>query len=173
MTTLAQQNPVWLRRLLGPVVALTLLATMAGTSAPQAKKEWKAPSRAARKSNPVVASQRSVTEGRKLFQMFCVACHGKGGRGDGPAAVALMPKPKDLTSGPVVKQKDGELFWKIKAGRAPMPTFGPALKKEQIWSLVNFIRSIGPKKPQVRTDAKKTPAKVRTAKASSKTVGSR
>ena len=36
-------------------------------------------------------------KGPDLFHAYCAACHGVGGKGDGPAAVALKTKPADLT----------------------------------------------------------------------------
>ena len=35
--------------------------------------------------------------GQLLYKRYCAACHGSGGKGDGPAADALQPKPADLT----------------------------------------------------------------------------
>lgn len=35
--------------------------------------------------------------GARVFQERCAACHGAGGKGDGPAAAALTPPPKDLS----------------------------------------------------------------------------
>ena len=42
---------------------------------------------------PVVVGQ----SGRQVFQRMCIVCHGSGGAGDGIAASALRPRPKDLT----------------------------------------------------------------------------
>ena len=36
--------------------------------------------------------------GRDSFEAYCAACHGAGGRGDGPIASALKTHPADLTS---------------------------------------------------------------------------
>ena len=36
-------------------------------------------------------------KGAAIFQASCAACHGSVGGGDGPAAVALNPRPKDFT----------------------------------------------------------------------------
>ena len=36
--------------------------------------------------------------GRDSFELYCAACHGSGGRGDGPVAAALRTRPADLTS---------------------------------------------------------------------------
>ena len=35
--------------------------------------------------------------GRDIFNYYCVACHGRAGRGDGPVASALKVRPADLT----------------------------------------------------------------------------
>ena len=35
--------------------------------------------------------------GKTLYERYCAACHGPEGRGDGPAAEALQPRPPDLT----------------------------------------------------------------------------
>ena len=37
------------------------------------------------------------TAGALLYQRYCASCHGIDGRGDGPAAAALQPRPTDLT----------------------------------------------------------------------------
>lgn len=36
-------------------------------------------------------------EGSKLYRQFCAACHGRDGKGDGPAGPALKTVPTDLT----------------------------------------------------------------------------
>jgi mono/diheme cytochrome c family protein len=44
---------------------------------------------------------RVLTEslaGRDSFERYCAACHGTGGRGDGPVSSALKMRPTDLTS---------------------------------------------------------------------------
>ena len=39
----------------------------------------------------------SASDGAQMYSSYCSACHGKLGRGDGPAAPALKTKPTDLT----------------------------------------------------------------------------
>lgn len=46
---------------------------------------------------PIAAPPPPPAEPAALFVLRCAPCHGEGGRGDGPAAVALTPKPRDLT----------------------------------------------------------------------------
>jgi mono/diheme cytochrome c family protein len=42
-------------------------------------------------------SPTSVGDAKAMFQTYCAACHGKEGKGDGPAATALKKAPADLT----------------------------------------------------------------------------
>ena len=110
--------------------------------------DWLAPPAAAERKNPVVPSEQSVAHGQALFSN-CVICHGPGGHGDGAAAVALNPKPKDLTADSTQNQSDGALFWKITQGRTPMPPWEQALSNEDRWDLVNYLRTIAVNKRAV------------------------
>ena len=38
------------------------------------------------------------SRGRLVYQVYCVACHGAEGHGDGPAAAGLKPPPRDFAS---------------------------------------------------------------------------
>jgi cbb3-type cytochrome oxidase cytochrome c subunit/mono/diheme cytochrome c family protein len=40
---------------------------------------------------------RFELQGAAVFGRHCSGCHGPGGKGDGPAAVSLLPAPRDLT----------------------------------------------------------------------------
>jgi mono/diheme cytochrome c family protein len=39
----------------------------------------------------------SATDGKQMFDSYCAVCHGKDGKGGGPAAKALTKVPADLT----------------------------------------------------------------------------
>lgn len=59
----------------------------------------------------IVRPVAAVSSGRELYQQHCATCHGADGRGDGPAARFLYPKPRDFTRGmfKVRSTADGEL----------------------------------------------------------------
>jgi mono/diheme cytochrome c family protein len=103
---------------------------------------WTAPPDAAARKNPVLADQGSVDRGRKLYQLHCTVCHGKQGKGDGPAAAGLSPRPPDLAE-MAGQHPDGDLAWKIESGKGPMPAWKDILTENQVWDLVNFIKSLG------------------------------
>jgi mono/diheme cytochrome c family protein len=85
----------------------------------------------------------SVATGRQLFLENCATCHGDQGQGDGPDAAALERTPANLTEGHVEAHTDGDLRWWIANGIAPdMPGFGDALSDEEMWHIVNYVRSL-------------------------------
>lgn len=84
-----------------------------------------------------------------MENMRCSACHGDSGKGDGPAAFALNPKPRNYTDCAVMSKKsDAELFKVIKeggpaVGLSPlMAPFGSQLNDKEVRDVVAFIRSI-------------------------------
>lgn len=89
-----------------------------------------------------------VAAGKVLFEKTCVLCHGKEGKGDGPAAAALNPKPKSYADPSVTAKSDKELFDTITKGRpgTPMTSFEKTLTEQQRWDILAYVRSLGGKK---------------------------
>ncbi len=119
-----------------------------------AAEPWEVPAEEASKQNPVPADEKSIARGKELYVQGCVACHGVTGKGNGPASVALDPKPADHTSPKMLEETDGSLFWKISTGRGAMPTFEDTYPAEDRWHLVNYVRTLAPKKSGTNTPTK-------------------
>ena len=128
-------------------VALAAYASAAGAQSDHGGAPWNAPERAAQRSNPVLATDAAVERGQMLFHQSCELCHGPKGKGNGPMSTSLPVKPADLTSDHVQSQSDGALFWKILSGRGMMPTTQATHSDEQRWALVDYIRTLAPKRP--------------------------
>ena len=124
---------------LAVVVAAGLSLAAVGPAAAQTP--WAAPDSEKGKKSPVPAGAKAAAQGQKVAQVNCVSCHGKGGKGDGAAAVALNPKPADWTSKKIQDESDGELFWKITTGRGAMPAWRH-LPESDRWALVQYIRTL-------------------------------
>ncbi|WP_298298564.1 cytochrome c [Hydrotalea sp.] len=105
--------------------------------------EWKAPESAKNIKNPIPANAVSLAAGKTIYIKECLQCHGKNGLGNGPKSADLDKAPESFNTPKVKNQTDGELFWKIKEGRKPMPSTKKSLTDEQRWQVVNYIRTLG------------------------------
>ncbi len=114
----------------------------------QSTTPWVAPKDADNVKNPLAGNTSVLPEAKALYIANCGPCHGDKGRGDGPAAAGLNPKPADHSSVAVQSESDGALFWKMSEGRAPMPAYKKIFSDQQRWELVNYIRTLArtPKK---------------------------
>ena len=96
--------------------------------------------------NPIPIDAASLEEGRKLYLRNCASCHGPSGKGDGSMALA-GGTPANLTDEAWDHgSSDGEVFVVIRDGTSSdMEPYKDKLTEKQMWQLVNYIRSLGPK----------------------------
>ena len=126
-------------------LVLTLgLGTWPSGVVAQAQSPWVAPESEKAKKNPTPNDKKTAEQGEKVAKVNCVSCHGVKGKGDGPAAVALNPKPADWTSKRVQDMSDGEIFWKMTTGRGAMPAWRHLPEKDR-WAIVRYIRTLAGK----------------------------
>jgi len=103
---------------------------------------------AARLKNPVPASAASIAAGQAVYQKQCAGCHGDTGKGDGAMGEELTPKPSNLSDADWKHgSTDGEIFTVVRDGvkSTGMKAFGRKMTTHQLWDVVNYVRSIGPK----------------------------
>ncbi|MBI3090554.1 MAG: cytochrome c [Candidatus Tectomicrobia bacterium] len=119
-----------------------LLALLLGSSVAAAFLRMAAPGMAqARKGDPA--------KGKAHYQALCAACHGTTGRGDGPAAAALDPKPRNHADGATMnKLSDEHLVTVIKnggaaVGKSPlMPPWRDSLSDTQVRDVIAYLRAL-------------------------------
>jgi cytochrome c5 len=94
------------------------------------------------------AGEVSLALGKKVVEERCVLCHGADGKGDGPGAAALNPKPRDWTeSGYMESKTDDQLYESIYNGKSAMPAWGKTgvLSETEIRSAIKYVRTFDPK----------------------------
>ena len=138
---------------------LVLLASLAlafpcraqqGQSTPPAETKPASPSAAAKVPpearkvvNPVKPTAASLALAKKKYGYDCAMCHGKDGDGKGDLAIDMKLRMVDYRDPATLKSvTDGEMFYVIKNGNGTMPSEADRLKDDDIWNLVNYIRSI-------------------------------
>lgn len=87
--------------------------------------------------------------GLVVFANNCAPCHGARGRGDGPMADFMFPKPRDFSRGNFMftstskgMPSDADLLQTVRSGLMPslMPPFKGALSDEQILLAIRAVR---------------------------------
>jgi len=95
-------------------------------------------------ANPFVTSIEGVADsaarGAVSFEIYCVACHGADGAGNGPVAQRGFPPPPSLLIGKSREMKDGQLLHILTYGQNSMPQFAAQLSLERRWDIINYIR---------------------------------
>ena len=132
------------------LTALFFLSTLSGNSQQQSNEVKKAP-----------IQTTSANSGVEMFNSYCAPCHGKNGKGSGPAAASLKNPPANLTQ---LAKKNGGKFPADRVanvlrsgvtgahGSPEMPVWGPlfsevsgrdpAIVQMRVANLVRYIESI-------------------------------
>jgi len=106
---------------------------------------------------PLAYTTKSIARGKQFYLLHCVECHDQDGRGlnrrdfNGTPPTDLT-NPDDWAHGTSAEA----VFSSIRNGtKNDMPAFKDKLKDEQIWHVVNFVRSFWPesKRPKVEAAA--------------------
>ena len=76
------------------IILIAILSVIIGMAIPN---RWRIGHEDYSKGSPVGPRIIESVEGPALFQAYCAACHGKEGKGDGPAAVTFRATVPDLS----------------------------------------------------------------------------
>lgn len=149
----ARRTPWSIRRFALSIVGLGFLSSLplAIASCRTAERGAVASSRSDASASPVLmVSMPPTSEGSRLFAAHCAACHGREGRGNGRAIIALDVRPRDFweerfryvsaTNG-VPTQDD--LVQTIRRGRriGEMPA-NPQLTDAEVLALADYVREL-------------------------------
>lgn len=91
--------------------------------------------------NPYPTTPAGLARGRKIYQDFCLGCHGPVGDGVGPAQPWIYPPPLNFTILKGRETSGGILYYQIMNGitGTAMPYFKKDLESEKIWDVGNYV----------------------------------
>jgi mono/diheme cytochrome c family protein len=100
--------------------------------------------------------EEQLTAGAELFAQQCVSCHGAQGKGDGPAAAALQPPPRNLVGTPAEDWTNSPsalgVFNTLQAGieGTSMASYAN-LPERDVWALTHYVLSIVPEDVEIES----------------------
>lgn len=83
-----------------------------------------------------------LDRGQLIYREHCMECHGETGKGDGPKAPFLSPRPGNLVSASTSAKTDTELLRTIAQGKphTAMPAWQDRLAVEDQQAALHYIR---------------------------------
>jgi mono/diheme cytochrome c family protein len=90
--------------------------------------------------NPLASSGTAeLPRAKRIYETYCMVCHGPAGEGDGPI-IGRFPNPPSFLAQPARALPDGQIFHIITQGRGLMASYAAQVRPEDRWRLVLYIR---------------------------------
>jgi len=95
-----------------------------------------------------------IAAGKQIFMQTCTPCHGQEGRGDGPAAVSLDPKPRNLTDPTYMASLNDRYLFElisrggIAMGKSPLMPAQTELPAQDISNLIAYVKTLSASPPK-------------------------
>lgn len=91
---------------------------------------------------PLELSVDFVKRGQQRYEIFCTACHGGTGSGDGIIIGYGYVPPPSFYEDRLVSMSDGELYSAIYNGVRSMPSYRHQIPVDDRWAIVAYIRAL-------------------------------
>lgn len=131
-----------LKLIMKGIVAIVFVACLLGSGSVWAQDTgWEVPKEMYTKKNPVALNEDVLAKGKSIYVQMCVLCHGPAGIVEGNMAT-MDPPPTNLTVPAFQDQSDGVIYYKIRKGKPPKPSFEHHLTEEETWKLVHYLRTL-------------------------------
>lgn len=89
-----------------------------------------------------------IAAGKEIFMQICTPCHGTEGRGDGPAAVTLDPKPRNLTDAAYMSGLNERYMFElisrggVAVGKSPLMPAQAGLAAQDIDHVIAYVKTL-------------------------------
>jgi mono/diheme cytochrome c family protein len=105
------------------------------------------------RKNPVASTPEGLAASKKMFGFDCAMCHGATGDGKGDMVESMKLTMHDWHDPATLgAMSDGEIYEIITKGKGKMTGEGDRLPANEIWKMVNYVRSLA-KKGEASTSA--------------------
>ena len=92
-------------------------------------------------TNPVPVNEKTLADGKVLYERYCQHCHGENGEGNGSVGQVYKGVP-NYKADAYLNMNDGHIFHVITHGKGRMWPHGSQLNPEERWKVVNYVRQL-------------------------------
>ena len=98
---------------------------------------------------PIEANEANIKLGKTKYEIYCSACHGYSGYGDGLVSKRAASLAQDTWAPPsslhldrIQKQPVGQIFHTISKGQGKMASYASSITPQERWSIVLYVRAL-------------------------------
>ena len=91
---------------------------------------------------PIAVTKEVVLRGRERYDIFCSACHGLTGNGDGMIVRRGFRRAASFNDDRLRKAPVGHFFDAMTNGWGAMPSYAPQIAVQDRWAIVAYIRAL-------------------------------
>lgn len=98
---------------------------------------------------PIEANEANIKLGKTKYEIYCSACHGYSGYGDGLVSKRAASLAQDTWTPPsslhldrIQKQPVGQIFHTISKGQGKMASYASSITPQERWSIVLYVRAL-------------------------------
>ena len=91
---------------------------------------------------PLAVTKELVSRGKGRYEIFCSACHGLTGNGDGMIVRRGFRRAASFNDDRLRQAPVGHFFDAITNGWGAMPSYAPQITAEDRWAIVAYIRAL-------------------------------
>ena len=97
---------------------------------------------------PFPITEETMQRGRERFDIFCSACHGLTGHGDGMVVRRGYRKAASFHDDRLRQAPVGHFFDVITNGWGAMPSYAPQIPVQDRWAIISYIRALQAAEPK-------------------------
>ena len=91
---------------------------------------------------PIQVTKETVRRGKERYEIFCTACHGLTGNGDGMIVRRGFRRAASFNDDRLRQAPVGHFFDAISNGWGAMPSYAPQIPPQDRWAIVAYIRAL-------------------------------
>lgn len=93
--------------------------------------------------NPLEKTEENLAEGKRLFEIFCIHCHGAQGMGDGSMVANGKFAPPPAYSGDQLRElPEGKMYHTLEFGKNMMGSHASQLTQAERWKIIMYVQTL-------------------------------